>query len=117
MKMTSSAILLIGVITLVSCANPPAQTGNFGCSGTDSPDHQLRACIIEVGKFPPPFNESRVDIRDTSAKLVRSRSFGSPKGDISMPALAASYAGEPAKLGDVPELGQHTAEVRREFAE
>ena len=79
--MTSSAILLIGVITLVSCANPPAQTGNFGCSGTDSPDHQLRACIIEVGKFPPPLNESRVDIRDTSGKLVASRSFGSSKGD------------------------------------
>jgi hypothetical protein len=81
MKATTSAILLIGVIALVSCANPPPQPGNFGCSGTDSPDHQLRACIIEVGKFPAPLNESRVDIRDTSGKLVASRSFGSPKGD------------------------------------
>jgi hypothetical protein len=81
MKMTTSAIPLIGVITLVSCANPPPQPGNFGCSGTDSPDHQLRACIVEVGKFPPPLNESRVDIRDTSGKLVASRNFGSPKGD------------------------------------
>jgi hypothetical protein len=81
MKMTTSAIPLIGVITLVSCANPPPQPGNFGCSGTASPDHQLRACVIEVGKFPPPLNESRVDIRDTSGKLVASRNFGSPKGD------------------------------------
>jgi len=81
MKMTTSAIPLIGVITLVSCANPPPQPANFGCSGTDSPDHQLRACIVEVGKFPPPLNESRVDIRDTSGKLVASRNFGSPKGD------------------------------------
>ena len=47
---------------------------------------------------------------------LRRTSFGSSKGDISMPALAASYAGEPAKLGDVPELGQHTDQVRREFA-
>jgi len=81
MKMTASTILLIGVITLVSCANPPPQPANFGCSGTDSPDHQLRACIVEVGKFPPPLNESRVDIRDTSGKVVASRNFGSPKGD------------------------------------
>jgi hypothetical protein len=81
MKMTTSAIPLIGVITLVSCANPPPQPENFGCSGTDSPDHQLRACMVEVGKFPPPLNESRIDIRDTSGKLVASRNFGSPKGD------------------------------------
>ena len=33
-----------------------------------------------------------------------------------MPALAASYDGEPERLGDVPELGQHTDQVRREFA-
>ena len=79
--MTTYAIPLIGVITLVSCANPPPQPANFGCSGTDSPDHQLRACIVEVGKFPPPLNESRVDIHDTSGKLVASRNFGSPKGD------------------------------------
>jgi len=81
MKMTTYAILLIGAIMFVSCANPSAQPVNFGCSGTDSPDHQLRACIVEVGKFPPPLNESRVDIRDTSGKVVASRNFGSPKGD------------------------------------
>jgi hypothetical protein len=81
MEMTISAIPLISVITLVSCANPPPQPADFGCSGTDSPDHQLRACIVEVGKFPSPLNESRVDIRDTSGKVVGSRSFGSPKGD------------------------------------
>ena len=46
---------------------------------------------------------------------LRRTTFGSSKGDISMPALAAAYTGEPERLGDVPELGQHTAEVRREF--
>src|SRR5260370_25730727 len=81
MKMPTAAIPFIGVLTLVSCANPSPQPANFGCSGTDSPDHQLRACVVEVGKFPPPLNESRVDIRDTSGRLVASRNFGSPKGD------------------------------------
>ncbi|HZQ00530.1 MAG TPA: CaiB/BaiF CoA-transferase family protein [Reyranella sp.] len=47
---------------------------------------------------------------------LRRTHFKSPKGDVSIPALAAAYDGEPPSLGDVPELGQHTAEVRREFA-
>jgi hypothetical protein len=75
MKMTASVIPLIGVITLVSCANPSPQPSNFGCAGIDSPDHQLRACIVEIGKFPPPLNESRVDIRETLGKVLASRNF------------------------------------------
>jgi crotonobetainyl-CoA:carnitine CoA-transferase CaiB-like acyl-CoA transferase len=47
---------------------------------------------------------------------LRRTTFGSPKGDISMPALAAAWNGEPERLGDVPTLGQHTAQVRKEFA-
>jgi itaconate CoA-transferase len=47
---------------------------------------------------------------------LRRTVFTTDKGDVSMPALAASYTGEPERLGDVPELGQHTEEVRREFA-
>ena len=47
---------------------------------------------------------------------LRRTHFGSSKGDISIPALAAAYDGEPERLGDVPELGQHTDQVRREFA-
>ncbi len=47
---------------------------------------------------------------------LRRTHFGSAKGDISIPALAAAYDGEPERLGDVPELGQHTEQVRREFA-
>ena len=48
-------------------------------------------------------------------QLRRTR-FGSPKGDISMPALAAAWDGEPQRLGEVPALGQHTDQVRKEFA-
>ena len=47
---------------------------------------------------------------------LRRTHFASPKGDVSIPALAAAYDGEPEHLGDVPELGQHTDQVRREFA-
>jgi len=47
---------------------------------------------------------------------LRRTHFKSPKGDVSIPALAAAYDGEPPSLGDVPELGQHTDQVRREFA-
>jgi crotonobetainyl-CoA:carnitine CoA-transferase CaiB-like acyl-CoA transferase len=47
---------------------------------------------------------------------LRRTHFNSPKGDVSVPALAASYGGEPDRLGEVPELGQHTEQVRREFA-
>jgi itaconate CoA-transferase len=47
---------------------------------------------------------------------LRRMHFKSPKGDVSVPALAASYDGQSPSLGDVPELGQHTDQVRREFA-
>lgn len=47
---------------------------------------------------------------------LRRVAFGSPNGEISVPALAASFSGEPERLGDVPAVGQHTAEVRREFS-
>jgi crotonobetainyl-CoA:carnitine CoA-transferase CaiB-like acyl-CoA transferase len=46
---------------------------------------------------------------------LRRTTIGSPKGELSMPALAAAWAGEPERLGYVPELGQHTAQLRREF--
>ena len=47
---------------------------------------------------------------------LRRTGFTSPHGEVSIPALAASWDGEPERLGDVPAVGQHTAEVRREFA-
>ena len=47
-------------------------------------------------------------------QLRRTR-FKSSKGEVSLPALAASWDGEPDRLGDVPELGQHTDQVREEF--
>jgi itaconate CoA-transferase len=37
-------------------------------------------------------------------------------GPVSVPALAAAYAGAPGKLGQVPKLGEHTDLIRREFA-
>jgi crotonobetainyl-CoA:carnitine CoA-transferase CaiB-like acyl-CoA transferase len=47
---------------------------------------------------------------------LRRTSFPSSVGEVSIPALAASYPGEPERLGEVPTVGQHTEQVRREFA-
>ena len=46
---------------------------------------------------------------------LRRVAFGTSNGDVSIPALAVSWSGEPERLGEVPTAGQHTAEVRREF--
>src|SRR6202022_4757058 len=42
----------------------------------------------------------------------RRMGFGTPNGEVSIPALAVSYAGEPERLGEVPSVGQNTAEER-----
>lgn len=47
---------------------------------------------------------------------LRRTAFSSSGGDVSIPALAASYTGEPERLGEVPTLGQHSDAIRREFA-
>ena len=52
----------------------------------------------------------------SSHPQLRRMDFKTPNGEVTVPALAASYAGEPERLGDVPALGQHTDQVRREFA-
>ena len=53
----------------------------------------------------------------TTHPQLRRTGFNSIGGeDVSIPALAASYTGEPERLGDVPTLGQHSEAIRKEFA-
>lgn len=52
----------------------------------------------------------------TTHPQLRRTSFTSSGGEVSIPALAASYTGEPERLGDVPTLGQHSDAIRKEFA-
>jgi crotonobetainyl-CoA:carnitine CoA-transferase CaiB-like acyl-CoA transferase len=47
---------------------------------------------------------------------LRRTHFSTSVGEVSIPALAASWPGEPERLGDVPTVGQHTEQVRREFS-
>jgi len=47
---------------------------------------------------------------------LRRTEIAGVNGPVSVPALAAAYAGAPGKLGQVPKLGEHTETVRREFA-
>jgi crotonobetainyl-CoA:carnitine CoA-transferase CaiB-like acyl-CoA transferase len=51
----------------------------------------------------------------TGHPQLRRTGFSTPVGEVSLPALAASYPGQPERLGDVPTIGQHTEQVRREF--
>ena len=51
----------------------------------------------------------------SSHPQLRRTAFSSSAGEVSIPALAASWAGEPDRLGAVPTVGQHTEQVRREF--
>lgn len=51
----------------------------------------------------------------SSHPQLRRVGFGTEKGEVSIPALAASWEGECERLGDVPKVGQHTDAVRREF--
>lgn len=82
---------------------------SFGAQGFDSLAGRLDAAQIAWARV------SSVADLSTHPQLRRI-SFRSPNGEVSVPALAASYTGEPERLGDVPALGQHTDEVRREFA-
>ncbi|MBM3646491.1 MAG: CoA transferase [Alphaproteobacteria bacterium] len=47
---------------------------------------------------------------------LRRMVFSSSTGEVSIPALAASWPGQPERLGEVPTVGQHTDQVRREFS-
>jgi hypothetical protein len=52
------------------------------CLGVTSPDQQLRACVLSVGKHPnPPFNESRVEIRNMKGIVLATKDFKSPDGE------------------------------------
>jgi len=52
----------------------------------------------------------------TNHPQLRRTTIGTEQGEIALPALAASYAGEPERLGEVPTIGQHSDLIRREFA-
>jgi crotonobetainyl-CoA:carnitine CoA-transferase CaiB-like acyl-CoA transferase len=49
-------------------------------------------------------------------QLRRTSVMGEAGAEISLPALAASFPGQPERLGKVPALGEHTDLVRKEFA-
>jgi hypothetical protein len=52
------------------------------CPGITSPDQQLRACVLSVGRHPnPPFNESRVEIRNMKGTVLAAKGFKSPDGE------------------------------------
>ncbi len=68
---------------VAACAQQPATPPQpITCPGVTSPDQQLRACVLSVGRHPnPPFNESRVEIRDMTGTVLATKDFKSPDGE------------------------------------
>src|SRR5437868_13927264 len=72
---------------VVACTQQPTTQGPtppqpVKCPGLTSPDQQLRACVLSVGTHPnPPFNESRVEIRDMTGTVLATKDFKSPDGE------------------------------------
>jgi itaconate CoA-transferase len=82
---------------------------SFGTQGFEALAARLDAAQIAWARVS--------SVADLSAHpQLRRVGFRTPNGEVTLPALAASYDGEPERLGDVPALGQHTEQVRREFA-
>ena len=76
--------IIIGLSSfIIACAQqPPTSPHPITCSGVTSPDQQLRACVLSVGRHPnPPFNESSVEIRDMTGAILATKSFKSPDGE------------------------------------
>jgi len=83
--MRFSLCLAIGLL-MIACAQQPPVPGPtpqpVNCPGMTSPDQQLRACVLSVGTHPnPPFNESRVEIRDMKGAVLATKDFKSPDGE------------------------------------
>ena len=83
-----SPILVAFGFFMAACAQQPTIKGpttgrpQVECSGVTSPDQTLRACVLSVGKHPrPPFNESRVEIRDMKGAVLATKDFKSPDGE------------------------------------
>src|SRR5678815_105053 len=96
--MRFSICLAISVF-VIACAQQPLAPGPtppqpVNCPGMTSPDQQLRACVLSVGTHPnPPFNESRVEIRDVKGAVRATKDFKSADGEHgrNVQKMAVSY--------------------------
>ena len=62
--------------------SPPTAGPSVKCPGVTSSDQKLRACVLSVGKHPkPPFNESRVEIRNMKGNILATEDFKAPDGE------------------------------------
>jgi hypothetical protein len=82
-----SSILIAISFSILACAQQPATQSPapsypVKCPGVTAPDQQLRACLLSVGRHPnPPFNESRVEIRNMKGTVLATKDFKSPDGE------------------------------------
>jgi hypothetical protein len=75
--MRQTVLFLLITTLLLGCAHQP----QWKCAGVTAPDQKLRACVSSVGKHGPPFNESRIEIHDTTDHVLAFKDFRSPDGE------------------------------------
>jgi crotonobetainyl-CoA:carnitine CoA-transferase CaiB-like acyl-CoA transferase len=83
-----------------------------------------RFAALTVGQLTALLDQAEIayarvsTMADVSAhpQLRRTTITGERGSEVSLPALAASYPGQPERLGRVPALGEHGDLIRKEFA-
>src|SRR5438093_12054781 len=68
---------------IIACAQqPPTPPHPITCPGVTSPDQQLRACALSVGRpTNPPFHDSSVEMRDMRGAVLATKSLKSADGE------------------------------------
>jgi hypothetical protein len=86
--MMKFAIFVAFGFLIAACAQQPIVQGpatagpSVKCPGVTSSDQKLRACVLSLGKHPnPPFNESRVEIRNMRGNILATKDLKSSDGE------------------------------------
>jgi formyl-CoA transferase len=80
----------------------------FGALDVEALVEKLAAADIAFGRVNGPAELAR-------HPHLRRIAVGSPNGPLSYPAPAALWADVPRRYGPVPELGEHSKKIRKEF--
>jgi hypothetical protein len=125
--MRFSICLAISVFVIACAQQPPTRAPTppqpVNCPGMTSPDQQLRACVLSVGTHPnPPFNESRVEIRNMGGTVLATKDFKSPEASTDATfrkwsghlIRSSSFSARQVAVGIRPGIGRLTFTIANE---